>query len=280
MDPGILVLAKDGIEFLPKLLDVIKSAIGAVAEPTLIERRALANFDAKIIDAFADAYTRELAQETAHRMYIQEMRHQENYRAIKRIAKENGPPIASKDPVDLDWLNQFFDECKDVSNDDMQAVCGKILAGEVAQPRSFSRRTLSVVRQLTSDDLQAFARLCSLCWSQSGTNHFVIEPPTGISRYGVSTDDLLTLESAGLVFMKRDLAVMPPPGVVLAYQSQSLLWTLAPRAFNAKILTRAGNELYPIIADKASNAEYFGISSVILSQAYECGSVANVADAV
>ncbi|HRE57845.1 MAG TPA: DUF2806 domain-containing protein, partial [Candidatus Kapabacteria bacterium] len=65
----------------------------------------------------------------------------------------------SDDPVDKDWINRFFRSVEDISNEDMQKLWGKILAGEVKQPNTFSLRTLEFVRNLSSEEAQLFGRL-------------------------------------------------------------------------------------------------------------------------
>lgn len=53
-----------------------------------------------------------------------------------------------------DWLNRFFDYAESISEEDMQDIWAKLLAGEIKQPKSFSKRTLDVIRNLSSEEAQ------------------------------------------------------------------------------------------------------------------------------
>lgn len=80
--------------------------------------------------------------------------------AIKALPEHKD---VSDEPVDPDWFARFFDNVKDVSQQDMQKLWGKLLSGEVAQPGTYSLRTLDVLRNLTSKDTQLFQRYCGAC---------------------------------------------------------------------------------------------------------------------
>lgn len=57
-------------------------------------------------------------------------------------------------------MHSFFDYSKDVSNEDAQIIWAKILAGEIAQPGSFYKRTLSVLRDIEAFEAKWFADMC------------------------------------------------------------------------------------------------------------------------
>lgn len=65
----------------------------------------------------------------------------------------------SNEPVDKDWLNRFLDYAEGVSEEEMQNIWAKILAGEVKQPKSFSLRTLDVLRNMTKEEAELFAEV-------------------------------------------------------------------------------------------------------------------------
>ncbi|MRG98609.1 DUF2806 domain-containing protein [Polyangium spumosum] len=69
----------------------------------------------------------------------------------------------SEQGPDPDWAARFFDCAQDVSNEDMQKLWGKLLAGEIAQPGKYSLRTLDVLRNLTSTEAQLFHRYITFC---------------------------------------------------------------------------------------------------------------------
>lgn len=65
----------------------------------------------------------------------------------------------SSESVDPDWITRFFDIVQDISNEQMQELWGRVLAGEVKQPKSFSLRTLETLRNITSEEAQLFEKI-------------------------------------------------------------------------------------------------------------------------
>jgi hypothetical protein len=65
-------------------------------------------------------------------------------------------------PVNPDIAARILGIVQDVSNEEMQAIWGKILAGEIKKPGSFSLRTLDVLRNLSQEEASVFSQLAGL----------------------------------------------------------------------------------------------------------------------
>lgn len=61
---------------------------------------------------------------------------------------------ASDEPVNSDWLNRFFSIVEDVSDKDMQQLWARILAGEVKRPKSYSLRTLELLKNISPKEAE------------------------------------------------------------------------------------------------------------------------------
>lgn len=72
-----------------------------------------------------------------------------------------GDENVSAEPVNQDWANRFFRYGEDIGTESMQVLWGKILAGEIRQPNSFSLRTLEILRNLSVEEAEAFADICN-----------------------------------------------------------------------------------------------------------------------
>ena len=68
---------------------------------------------------------------------------------------------------DMGWTSSFSEAAQHISDEDMQEMWAKVLAGEVASPGSTSLRTMSVLRNLDQPTAQKFKRLCSIAVSTS-----------------------------------------------------------------------------------------------------------------
>ena len=71
----------------------------------------------------------------------------------------------SENTITDDWLNTFEIEARQKSSEEMQAYFGRVLAGEIRKPGSFSIRTVRILASLDQETATHFARLCSLCIS-------------------------------------------------------------------------------------------------------------------
>ena len=81
---------------------------------------------------------KELYGRTCSRMLYQEMRKQKNIENIVSEAKTilQDEEEVAKEAVNEDWLMRFFNSIQDISNEDMQKLWAKVLAGEIKNPNS------------------------------------------------------------------------------------------------------------------------------------------------
>jgi hypothetical protein len=206
-EPSSLIDLKAISEPASKLIDSVSAAIGALYEPTRIRRRARAEADAAMIDARAKAEVSEIESRAMHRLLLRETRRQKNIEAITRLAVDQLPETVSGTPVDDDWIFQFFQDCADVSNQELQLLWARLLAGEVARPGAFSLRTLNTVKLLRKIEAEHFFRFCTALWRFE--DYYLVIHPT----YVLDRPSLAGLQSVGLILgvntrlRKEDFAI-------------------------------------------------------------------------
>ena len=61
--------------------------------------------------------------------------------------------------IDEDWLFRWRDSASQVSNEELQNLWGRVLAGEFKAPGSFSLRTLEFLKNITQPEAEAIAKL-------------------------------------------------------------------------------------------------------------------------
>lgn len=186
-----------------KLIDSVSGAIGALYEPTRIRRKAEAEADAKITLAKGEQKVLDLEARAAERRRGLELRRQKNVESITRKAVEELPGKVSNEPVDEDWVYSFFEQCQDVSNEQMQTLWARLLAGEVARPGSFSPRSLALVKLLRPHEAQIFTRFCTCVWRVGGAPEDRVPILYTQARLqeliGISFIEFLHLQSLGLI---------------------------------------------------------------------------------
>ena len=110
----------------------------------------------------------------------------------------------SDDTVNDDWLNAFETEARLKSTEEMQTLFGKILAGEIRKPGSYSTRTVRILGSLDQSVANHFMTLCSMCISAQFQDIRV--PSLGgnasdnaLRKYGLDFAALNLLNECGLI---------------------------------------------------------------------------------
>jgi hypothetical protein len=196
-----------------KLIDTVGDQIGLFLEATHIRRKAKADADAALIAAKGKAEEavvkveskyalKDIQHRAEERVRRREAARQENLEAITAQAAKELPESVSDKPVDPDWVAQFLNHSQDVSNDQMRTVWARILAGEVANPGSFSLQALALVRIMGKGDAELFTRFCTALWCLGDKLAPIIPhlrragPLVGVN---LGFSDFAHLESLGLI---------------------------------------------------------------------------------
>lgn len=165
------------------LIEKISEAIGGIARPWQIVRVARAESVAKRIEAEAQIEVSEIQQRALRRFLSEEEQKQKN---IESITEKAIPLLADKsnpDGMDRDWIADFFDKCRIVSDDEMQLLWSKVLAGEANEPNSYSKRTVALLGSLSKEEAELFTLFGSFLWSGAKGAHFVIEGDAVEARF-------------------------------------------------------------------------------------------------
>lgn len=98
-------------------------------------------------------------------------------------------------PVSDDWLLRWRDSAAAVSSDELQALWGKVLAGEVKSPGAFSLRTLAFLRNISREDAVLIEKLAPYV-----IKNFVVRPPKNNELIGdLNFLDFLELQELGIL---------------------------------------------------------------------------------
>ena len=143
-----------------RLIEKISDATGVLYEPTRIARRANAEAKAAIIQAEADVEVAGIRERAAQRFVNEQIRHQANMEAIIEKASSRIEEDASPEDMADDWLLNFFDKSRMVSDDEMQEIWAHVLAGEANFPGAYSRKAVNILSELDKSDAELFNTLC------------------------------------------------------------------------------------------------------------------------
>jgi hypothetical protein len=242
------------------LIEKISDAVGGIFRPYQIVRVAKAEAEADRIRAESQIQVTDLHRRALHRFLEEEAKRQLNMEDITQKALPLLKDESSPQNVNDDWITNFFEKCRIVSDQDMQRLWATLLAGEANAPGTFSRRTVNLLADLDKRDAELFTRLCGFAWLVPvEIVPLVFDEEAEIyQRNGINFGTLIHLRSLGLVefnslsSLKR---VNLPKVFNVFYCGQPLQLTLPKETDNqlsvGKVLfTQAGQELAPVCGSR------------------------------
>jgi hypothetical protein len=211
----------------------------------------------KISEALADAAAKmvvadqDLVHRAADSFLAKELRRQSNKEAVAQKVLEHlgsaqdQPSISNSEDVEEDWLNVFERYAEDASSERLQDLWGRILAGQIRNPRTFSLSTLRFVSELDQQTASLFEAV-----SDSIFNGDMI-PKTKVeslkSRLQLAEAGLISGAAGGLVTK----ITCGENGAFMMYRRHAVR-VIAKEGtligIPAMPLTRVGKEIYSILS--------------------------------
>ncbi|MER0217465.1 MAG: DUF2806 domain-containing protein [Nitrosomonas sp.] len=231
----------------------------AQAEAEAAITKAKADAEVAIIKANSDVQIRELQQRTLERFMNEETKKQKNIEDITNQAVTLLSENADAERMDDDWITNFFDKARIVSDKEMQELWSRVLAGEANIPGSFSKRTVNQLSDLDKKEAELFTKLCRFTTDISGNDYrptpLIFDIKSEIyTNNGIRFDELLHLESIGLIkceFKDGYLLLELPKKIRVVYHNQQIDLEMSKEENNELsigdvLLTSVGEQLASI----------------------------------
>ena len=182
------------------LVEKISDAVGGIFKPYQIVRVAKAEAEADRIRAESQIQVTDLHRRAMHRFLEEEAKKQSNMEAITEKALPLLEDKSKPQNVEDDWITNFFDKSRIVSDEDMQKLWSRVLAGEANVPGTFAKRTVNLLADLDKSDAELFTQLCGFAWQIGNIAPLIFDLNAEMyQRNGIYFNSLTHLESLGLV---------------------------------------------------------------------------------
>lgn len=253
-----------GIE---KLVETISNATGLTA------RGIRKNADAESYAAIKKAETEtevellRLQGEEIIAQYVLARNKQkaENVEGIVSKAKQQFAPDeqVSEEPVEKDWLNRFLNIAEEISDEEMQNIWGRVLAGEIKKPKSYSLRTLEVLRNISKEEAQLLTK----------ASNYLLEPDYLCTEdFSLPLYEQIILDDIGVVCgesLTVTYTINENGKVTVLLNCQNVLDIYGNNGIKIKIkikkLTKAGKEIMALIQEHDYSSYYKNLSKKIKS---------------
>lgn len=202
------------------LIKKISGAVGGLFQPYQIKRVAKAEAEANIIRAQAEVDVTDLQRRAITRFVAEEAKRQENIESITSQAIPQLTESATPEKLEDDWITNFFDKCRIISDKEMQALWAKVLSGEANAPGTYSKRTVDFLGTLDRTDADAFLRVIAFGWMMGDIQPLVFELNDPIYKNAGIDFALVThLDDIGLINFEHLTGFMR-----MGFPKQAMVW--------------------------------------------------------
>lgn len=262
INKGLPILASSPV--LKKLIGTVGGIIKTLYTPTLTLKNGKAEVDVEI---YRKQQEGKLLENQTFTLY--EITKLKNFVSSAGFAamelKGDNEQVDPK--IEFDWIMRFFDAVGNISNEELQRLWGKVLAGEMKQSGTCSLRTMDIIRNLSQKEAEIFNKL-SRYVLQSGDCYFIlnngfceksednVESYNYILKTGLKySDSVIPMIECGLLSVDNALATDFESDNVLSIQNQEMVCfviadsdsRLNSISIEPYFLTKSGMELYNII---------------------------------
>jgi hypothetical protein len=186
------------------LIEKISDGIGGIFKPGQIVRVAKAEAEVDRIRAESQIEVTELHRRALRRFLEEEANKQLNIEAITQKALPQLKEDSSPQDVDDDWIKNFFDKCRIASDEEMQSLWARVLAGEANSPGMYSKRTVNFLGSLDKEEASLFTSLCGFGWFINEVTVLIFDHKHKIyNDQGINFDTLSHFDDIGLVSFKN-----------------------------------------------------------------------------
>ncbi|MDE7210723.1 MAG: DUF2806 domain-containing protein [Lachnospiraceae bacterium] len=164
---------------------------------------------------------------------------------------------------DFDWFMRFYDAVGTVSDEEMQELWAKILAGEILQQGSYSLRTLETLRNLSKQEAVLFRKICSYSINSSNRLLYLPNYEEYLEFAHITFGEVLKLSEYGLILCNSFLytKIEVEAEIKMVCNNNELVMFVQSKQEDEKRileisqfpLTDTGKELSMVIGASASN---------------------------
>lgn len=133
-----------------------------------------------------------------------------NQNDIVQIAIDNLKKNAKPNEIDDNWLTEVMDKCKNVCDEKIKIIWGKILAEECNERDSIPKKIFNIMPYIDYEEAQLFEKVCKFSILKKTTNDivpFIVFYNSGFdnfwTEYNFTFDEFRKLEEIGLIVYRE-----------------------------------------------------------------------------
>ena len=248
-------------EINEKLIEKISEAVGIIYDPYGL-KKGQREFTKVLYEKTANRDDLSLEEQMA---LIQEYKFllskNKNRSTILKKAYKHLKDDAEPNEADNSWIFNFWDKSGTISDEMLQDIWGKVLANEVNEPHSISKRLLHNLSLMSKHDADNFSNLARFCFDdyKDDIAHpliFIKDHSKTYANSRITTNMLKELELFSLIETNYETGFAFEKKKVFTYQNR-IIEVKKDRIEAGNVrLTEDGQRLYKIIG-KRERSEIF-----------------------
>lgn len=166
---------------------------------------------------------------------------------------------------EFDWLIRYYEAVGNISDDNMQDLWAKILAGEINAPSSYSLKTIDILKNMRKCDVELFTHICKHSFELNDHKLFLPNYKGYMDAVGIEYSDVMKLSEIGLIFdnaMLRMEFELPEEPAILSV-NRELILTMCSSETKSKDgsifqfpFTQVGIELATLVGDMPTDEDF------------------------
>ena len=251
--PGEAFTASGSV--LEKIIDKVSDAVGWTVMPKGTKQYQL-EAEKYLIDKIKNNPSMpDLAKAATISNARKIIKNYQNQRNIFSMALDFINDSAEPERVSHDWLAFFFDSAKNISEEDVAIIWGKLLAKEINIPGTVSKSLIHILSIIDYKDALTFQKLASFTVEISGEYYLILFTDRFndiYKNYGLTPFDIISLEETGLIQSSYGYysASLENDEKVMYFDSEIDLKGSTNINTGNILLTTSGVELMSVISDK------------------------------
>lgn len=258
------------ITFLSSNFPTVMTTVGAVTGSLFTAIFLRHNTAVTEFEKIKSGQFKEVADELLEsgKMTFTEYYKANNFLQVAKKADEYYSKKNSKEETssyDFDWFVRFYEAVGNISDEKMQDIWAKILAGEISHPSSYSLKTLDVLKNISKRDAELFVKVCSCSFSMGNNHVFLPNNDAYIDGHDIKYIDIMKLNEHGLIFndgtIGYTVSITKEPRIL--FINNNLIMTIASASGKEEkatikqyLFTEVGAELSSIISEKPSDDDF------------------------
>ena len=171
----------------------------------------------------------------------------------------------------FDWFMRFYEVVGNISDEKVQDIWARIMAGEINKPNSYSLKTIDILKNIGKQEAELFSNILSCCVS-TGFNVFLPNYDEYLEKCGIIYSQIMLLSEIDLIY--NDASIV---WNVSASNQEKILFVNNRRIVTLKSknddvikiqikqfpLTEVGKELATLVASTLSDDKFTEFAKIL-----------------